>query len=161
MEWCYYTKQGEKKGDQKYLENWTTTYQGVHELQHLGGGVAPWNVSQYKYEKANSSIILSFKDKDFKLVFYHFQNIRYMPFGFVNIKLGIKDKNIVKKIYIPYLIHIEKIRNLLKDKYKLSFSIKRGYFTNPFLRFIQEYIMPFRIKCFSDIISIRKLRREM
>ena len=160
LDWCYYTKEGDKKGDQKYLENWTTTFEGVHELQHLGGGVAPWNISQYKL-KETEELVFSSKGKDFKLIFYHFQNIRYLPFGFVNIKSGTKERNIKGKIYIPYLIHIEKIRKILKDKYELNFSIKKGYFTNPILRFIQDYITPFKVKHCSDIISIRTLRREI
>jgi hypothetical protein len=158
LDWCYYTKEGDKKGDQKYLEKWTYLYKGVHELKNLGGGVAPWNVSQYNYITDYDGIVLSYKGEKFNLIFYHFQNIRYLPFSFVNIKLGIRNSFIKRKIYMPYLAHIERVRKNLYEKYGLQFTIKKGYFTNPILRFIQDYIMPFRIKCFSDIINLRYLR---
>ena len=160
LEWCFYTKYGDKMGDQKYLENWTTEFVGVHELQHLGGGVAPWNVNQYILKK-QESIIFLYKKIDFNLVFYHFQNIRYLPFGFVNIKSGTNDNNIKYKIYSPYLKHIEKIRTMLNSKYGLKFTIKKSCFSNPILRFIQDYIMPFKINNISDIMSLEKLRRDI
>lgn len=155
--WCYYTREGEKKGDQKYLECWTTKFKGVHELQNLGGGVAPWNVSQYQL-KNQDDYTFSYRGEDFKLVFYHFQNIRYLPFDFVNINSQTSDRLVRNRIYIPYLTHIEKIRKMLFTNYGLKFSIKKGYFTNPVLRFIQDYIMPFKVRSSSDIISLRRLR---
>ena len=47
IEWCYHIYEPERMGDQKYLEKFPKLFEGVHELQHLGGGVAPWNVQQY------------------------------------------------------------------------------------------------------------------
>lgn len=160
LEWCHYTKQGDKKGDQKYLENWTTVFDGVHTLIHLGGGVAPWNVKQYSLKETND-LIFTFKGTDFKLIFYHFQNIRYLPFMLVNINSGTNDRRVKEKIYLPYLIHIERIRKSLYEKYRLKFSIRKASFTNPILRLIQEYIMPFKINQVSDIISIGKLREKL
>lgn len=156
LEWCFYTREGDKKGDQKYLESWMTQFNGIHELQHLGGGVAPWNVSQYELLE-NEEIQFKYIDKNFDLVFYHFQNIRYLPFGFVNIKSGTKEAKVKERIYIPYLNHINQIRAMLYKKYDLTFSIKKSYFKNPILRFIQNYIMPFKITDLSHIINLRKI----
>lgn len=158
LEWCSYTKKGEKKGDQKYLESFSSLFDGVYELKHLGGGVAPWNIKQYELVDKNQ-MVLRYKGINFPVVFYHYQNIRYLPFGFVNIKSQTKDKSLKYALYYPYLQHIEKIRQLLKTKYSLNFSIKKGYYKNPILQFIQSYIMPFKISVFSDIISLRKVRK--
>ena len=160
LDWCFYTPYGERMGDQKYLETWTTDYSCVHELQHLGGGVAPWNISQYSLFDEEKKLLLH-KKSSFSLVFYHFQNIRYLPLDLVNLRSETKDKKLKNAIYRPYLKHIEIIRAMLKKEYQLVFSIKKSCYKNPILRFIQNYIMPFKITNFSDIMSLRKLRKSI
>ncbi|NCB71844.1 MAG: glycosyl transferase [Clostridia bacterium] len=160
LDWCFYTPNGDRMGDQKYLESWTSDYSCVHELQHLGGGVAPWNISQYSLFD-ESKKILRYKQSAFPLVFYHFQNIRYLPFNLVNLRSGTKDRKLKNAIYLPYLKHIEMIRTMLHNEYQLIFSIKKSCYQNPLLRVIQNYVMPFKITSLSDIVSLRKLRKSI
>lgn len=49
MEWCFDIPEPDRMGDQKYLNGWPEKFPGVWELQHLGGGVAPWNLEQYRF----------------------------------------------------------------------------------------------------------------
>ncbi|MBQ0118888.1 MAG: glycosyl transferase [Bacteroidales bacterium] len=81
LEWCYARKEDGKFGDQKYLDDWNTRFDGVCELQHLGGGVAPWNMQQYIFFKKRTRLFSSKivgKDiasgREFDLVFFHFHN---------------------------------------------------------------------------------------
>jgi hypothetical protein len=101
--WCYARYEDGKFGDQKYLDDWTTRFEGVHELQNLGGGVAPWNIQQY-----------DISNKDFQLVFYHFHNFKFLNGDKVelgNYKLKNRD---IKILYKPYLNHLENIKKELK-----------------------------------------------
>ena len=58
-------------GDQKYLDDWPTRFDGVHVLRHLGGGLAPWNVSQYLLERRGEQILVD----EQPLVFHHYQTM--------------------------------------------------------------------------------------
>ncbi len=74
LEWCYNRYEDGKFGDQKYLDDWTTRFEGVHDLQHLGGGVAPWNMQQYTFVAQENQIIgaETASGREFPLVFFHF-----------------------------------------------------------------------------------------
>lgn len=99
IEWCYDKPEDGKLGDQKYLDDWTARFKGVHVLQNLGGGVAPWNVQQYDL----------LNDEDFQLVFYHFHGYKMFEndkVDFGSYKLSINDINV---LYKPYAKSLEKL----------------------------------------------------
>jgi hypothetical protein len=72
IEWCYYRFEDGKLGDQKYLDDWPERFQGVHVLEHKGGGLAPWNASQYRVWARGREI---FVDEQ-PLVFFHYHRVR-------------------------------------------------------------------------------------
>jgi hypothetical protein len=103
LEWCYNRIEDGKFGDQKYLDDWTTRFQGVHVMQHLGGGLAPWNIQQY-YFKDNS---LVFKQKDIKItpIFFHFHGVKLYEAGNVIYapKMYLLSDAIKMHFYTPYI----------------------------------------------------------
>ena len=101
-EWCYARHENGKFGDQKYLDDWTTRFEGVHVLQHLGGGVAPWNIQQYRLE-----------NKSFELIFYHFHNFKFLESNKVELGGYRLRKMDIKLLYGPYITHLEKIKQIL------------------------------------------------
>lgn len=128
IESCCSTANSEKKtfGDQKYLEGWEAKPE-VSILQNLGGGVAPWNVNQYKLcENAseNHSFILCEKKtgKKFELVFYHYHYITYIEPRKVNINVYGRnyygyDCRLINALYIPYLKKLDEMKNFLRKNY--------------------------------------------
>jgi hypothetical protein len=162
LDWCYDTSEPDRMGDQKYLNTWTKEFVGVHELQYLGGGVAPWNLEQYTLIKSNTNQILmkTKEGKYFKMIFYHFQNIRYMPNRKVNIKSQTKSKKLKYAIYIPYLQEIENIRKSLKEEYDLSFkpnNLQRS--SNPIVGFLQRHFASLKVQFLSDILDLDNLKK--
>lgn len=163
LEWCFFTKSGDLLGDQKYLDKWTTQFEGVHELQHLGGGVAPWNIAQYKLKsKDGNSLKLTetISGKDFDLIFYHFQNMRYITENLINIKSGTNDKELKYAIYLPYLKCIEECRKLLIIDYGIDFDRQNSCSGNKIIALIQRNLMQFKCRSLSDIINLKKIRKQ-
>lgn len=160
LEWCYDIPEPDRMGDQKYLNQFRTLFDGVHELEHLGGGVAPWNLEQYTIASTDGKGI-QLRDghgKEFPLIFYHFQNIRYLPGRIVNIKSQTRDEKLKYTIYLPYLMEIESIRKWLTEKYKLDFSPEKLVrSSNPILGFLQRHFAAFKIRYFSDVLNLKKL----
>jgi hypothetical protein len=105
LEWCYARFEDGKFGDQKYLDDWTTRFSGVHELQHLGGGMAAWNVQQYDVYRKNGTLTGCERSsgREFPVIFYHYHYLRFLSGE--RIELGRRElsSSVMELLYIPYL----------------------------------------------------------
>lgn len=159
-EWCFHLYEPERMGDQKYLEKFPKLFKSVHELQHLGGGMAPWNLKQYKYEKSEDGKLI-FKEirtgNTFPAVFYHFQNLRYLSENKVNVCSGTHLKKTKDVLYIPYLKAIESCRREL-EAFDVTFSVKKIYSSNKLIAFLQGNVLRFKVKSLTDIYDLEKFR---
>ncbi|MDC1307031.1 hypothetical protein N8Z40_03430 [Pseudomonadales bacterium] len=117
IDWCYATPVNNKFGDQKYLDDWVERFDGVCELAHLGGGVAPWNVQKYSF-KSCRSIKGSVNDSNetFELVFYHFHGLDYISNDCVTLGVYTLTESQINQIYLPYIRHLE----FLRSKFEIS-----------------------------------------
>lgn len=118
LEWCYARYEDGKYGDQLYLEDWTTRFNGVHELQHLGGGLAAWNVQQYEFtkdsEKFTGREIAT--GKTFDVIFYHFHYLKFFSGGYVELGRRTLTQDVLESFYKPYTAKLmEMSRRLQKE----------------------------------------------
>lgn len=123
LEWCYNRHEDGKFGDQKYLDDWTTRFEGVHVLQHLGGGLALWNIQQYWVTEEGDELVCTEKTtgKKFAPVFYHFHYLKYFTNGYVELGRRIITPDVMEYFYLPYLDEMEATREFVAE-YDNSFD---------------------------------------
>lgn len=78
IEWCYYRLDGERMGDQKYLDEWPRLYSSLVILENNGAGLAPWNYSNYKFDVIGIDNIIVDGEP---LIFYHFHQFQLLDNG--------------------------------------------------------------------------------
>src|SRR5450759_1705371 len=127
IDWCYARHEDGKFGDQKYLDEWPEDYQNIQILQNMGGGIAPWNLQQYTFSDNGKSIIGKVRKTGsvFKVVFYHFQYVKFIKTGLYDIGWYLIPPGFRKMFYIPYLNRLEEIEIMLKKtnlNYKTVFT---------------------------------------
>ncbi|MCK5169191.1 MAG: glycosyl transferase [Bacteroidales bacterium] len=123
IDWCYARYEDGKFGDQKYLDEWPERYNNIQILENLGGGVALWNIQQYKIiQNGNSLFGIDKKSKKkFEIIFYHFHYVRFLKHDLVDIGWNYLPKFVISKLYKPYIskiIETEKKLEQLNKKYK-------------------------------------------
>lgn len=118
IDWCYNRYEDGKFGDQKYLDDWKMRYKGVHVLQHLGGGLASWNVEQYKFMERKGNRVLFFdkaSNSKFEAVFYHFHHVRFFKNDIVDLGWRHPTMPVVNNLYAPYVIELQKNEEAVKQ----------------------------------------------
>lgn len=118
LEWCYARLEDGKFGDQLYLEDWPQRFEGVHVLQHLGSGLAAWNIQQYEMMMRNGKLWGKewSTGKEFLAVFYHFHYVRLFRNGFI--ELGRRELScaVLDLIYRPYLRFLKELGNRFREQ---------------------------------------------
>ena len=101
LEWCYAKPEDGKLGDQKYLEQFQSRFEGVVILQHLGIALAPWNQSQFKIE-SGPGITPTVNGQP--VVFFHYHALAVPdPDVVVAAKHAyVVNEPVVQACYVPY-----------------------------------------------------------
>lgn len=162
IDWCYAILENGKFGDQKYLDDWKERFEGVHVLQNIGGGVAPWNVQQYEVNNPSGKYITGKEKKgsEFKIIFYHYHDLKILEDDKVQLSGAIfkLNKDVRNYIYAPYINHLLRIKKMLYEKYNFDVNsskirnseIKKGLLYKIKNKF--SYLI--RNKNYSDFLSI-------
>jgi hypothetical protein len=111
LEWCHAEPDAGRFGDQKYLDDWIDRFPGVHVLGHLGGGVAPWNVSRYSFsEKGGRVFVQEGAGAPWPVLFFHFHGMRNISDDAVC--FGDRyalDASAKKHFFIPYVLELDRL----------------------------------------------------
>jgi hypothetical protein len=119
IDWCYAKFEDGKFGDQKYLDEWPDLYKNVKISEIIGGGVAPWNIRQYKI-KINGDSVTGVEVKtgsSFDLIYYHFHYVRFLDNGYIDLGWNVIPKDSINKLYIPYINTIIRIERELESSF--------------------------------------------
>ena len=128
LDYCKIDGDGIHWADQKYQDNWCDDYEYCIETEHLGAGVAPWNISQYRLvESKDNKIIVKTRNKHYPMLFYHFENLQYRDKTNIKINIyhqwGVDDK-LVENLYYPYLTILDKYKDFICSRYGIELLIK-------------------------------------
>lgn len=74
VEWCFDRYEPGRFGDQKYLDDWPQRFQGVHVLEHRGGGLGPWNAGQHDIVQRYGRVTIGGEP----LLFFHFSSFEML-----------------------------------------------------------------------------------
>jgi hypothetical protein len=129
IEWCYARAEDGKYGDQKYLDEFATRFNGVHELKHRGGGMAPWNVQQYTFKRNGEKItaVENTTGNTFPVVFFHFHGLKFFKDDKVVLvgQYYALTEQVKDVFYKPYIRELNKAKRKVQEKDR-SFDANGG-----------------------------------
>jgi hypothetical protein len=114
IEWCFDKIEDGKFGDQKYLDEWPSQ-PNVFVPQHLGVGVAPWNVQQYILKNVRGKPLV-YDPKALQsvpVVFYHFHGLKFLENNVIDLGGYRLNQKVIDWIYQPYWSLLKDIENKL------------------------------------------------
>jgi hypothetical protein len=122
LEWCYARAEDGKFGDQKYLDDWVTRFDGVAVLRHPGAGIAPWNLTRFPVRSVDHQM----RVEDQPLIFYHFHAFTIIaPSLYETVTPSYQfDPSQVELIYKPYILAL---RRAMRSVAKVNPDFKFGY----------------------------------
>jgi hypothetical protein len=118
LEWCFDRFEDGKFGDQKYLDDWPTRFKSaIHILQHEGGGLATWNIQQYKsfHNNKGQLFVKSLESgQNFQAIFFHFHALKFYQDNIVFFTPDPLPFDAKSNFYFPYVkLLLEKRKDLI------------------------------------------------
>jgi hypothetical protein len=143
IDWCYARHEDGKFGDQKYLDDWLTRFEGVHSLKNLGGGIAPWNIEQYNFFNFDNGpkAVEIVSGQIFDVIFYHYHSLKLYKHGITLLtseSYGITN-NSFEIIYKDYINRLNSFLNILENSNTFFRSELKG--NNIFISLFYFYFL--------------------
>jgi hypothetical protein len=101
---CSATPDGRVFGDQKYLDDWPTRFNGVKVLDNIGANVAPWNLLNYRVTERGGK---PYVDSE-PVIFYHYHGLAVFNGSLAHTGFRLRSPD-VQLLYRPYLLSLSAI----------------------------------------------------
>lgn len=136
-EWCYNRMEDGKFGDQKYLDDWESRFEGiVYNCRNIGCGVAPWNIQKYDISVEDGTYFVMERVTKIKkpVIFFHYHallEIAEKKWVLSQYRLTENDKKLFFEPYIKELYIIEEkyttglVEKVYRNPYKAHFKMLR------------------------------------
>lgn len=112
IEWCYDRYEPGRFADQKYLDAWPATFNGVRVIDHPGVNLAPWNLGRHRVSIRDGCVYAD----DRPLIVYHYHGLRQRSPTLYDTQLqhyGIwRPAKVLAAIYRPYIALLEALAAL-------------------------------------------------
>ena len=113
IEWCFQRFEGNRYGDQKYLDEFPSLSPSLCVISNPSAGIAPWNMRRYII-KGNSIVQ---EGREYPFVFYHMHGIT----------ADIKDSELTMQS-IHHKFSKEQVKNFLLPYAKLNMDVLNRYY---------------------------------
>ena len=150
LEWCFDRREEGRYGDQKYLDDWTERFKGVHVLEHLGGGVAPWNVQQYEIRVDDGKLYVRQGNTEMPLIFYHFHYLAVLSSGRVHYgpyRLTDSHRLHIYRFYCDQLMSVRKLLTEKNPDIPLYSDMKDGFLKRFYNKPLRKRLRPMENMC--------------
>ena len=145
-EWCYNRMEDGKFGDQKYLDDWESRFEGiVYNCRNIGCGVAPWNVQKYDVSNENGVLYVTERITKIKkpIIFFHYHELAEVgerKWCLSHYHLADMEKELLFRPYIRSLFNVETNypKGLVEKRIK-SIKISMYKKIRMFLGYIKRY----------------------
>lgn len=124
---CKFKEKDAVLGDQVYIQDWPKRFPFTNVSTNQGAGVAPWNVNKFIYKRDGDNIRIIDRESfnEYTLIFFHFQNLRFLDSDNVACcKVEKGREREVRELYEDYIKQIISKKKLLKEIYGIEVLIK-------------------------------------
>ncbi|MCI5136863.1 MAG: hypothetical protein D3922_00255 [Candidatus Electrothrix sp. AR1] len=123
IEWCHDYPEHDRYADQKYIDRFSSLFEGVWSIENVGVNLAPWNVEGKKISVDEKQVYVN----DAPLIFFHFHNLRSISKRVFDIGFqaycSLLDNEVLDYIYKAYLTELLRQRASIGT---LKKPLKRG-----------------------------------
>ena len=117
IENCHYEDGGKVFGDQRYLDDWPTRFNGVHVIHNEAANLAYWNILNYNLSVDENIPHVNQNP----LIFFHFQGLIMISKSWYDSGFHRKvtlSPLVINHIFKPYIIKNKRVHDkYLKEKY--------------------------------------------
>jgi hypothetical protein len=141
IEWCYSYLEGDRYGDQRYLDDWTERFaKEVHVYEKEEHFLAPWNADRFPYGTG---------------IIFHFHELRLInPKKIILVKGYYLPKVMLENVYQPYINDFELALSRMKCN---DIEIRMQALSSNFIVNILKSIKKFLTKI--NLLELNKIKK--